>query len=191
MVEPDGILLRSKASSARVTTPAGTDISFSLKGRSATVLAGFAQKPGQYGGLPTGETAIAPVEGKTDGVIVDPFSMDGIGVINHPFRLEVKNGRVKTITGGIEALKLKAVISQSDKNAVNIAEFAIGANPAARITGVINEDKRRAGTVHIAIGDSMTLGGKVRSQIHYDILLFEPTVRLDDQIVVENGKLKV
>jgi len=183
--------IMNAAGSARVKTTAGTDISFSLKGRSATVLAGFAQKPGQYGGLPAGETAIAPVEGKTSGVIVDPFAMDGIGVIRDPFRLDVKNGRVKEISGGIEALKLKAIISQSDKNADNIAEFAIGANPAARITGVINEDKRRLGTVHIAIGDSMTLGGKVRSQIHYDILLFEPTVEMDDQIVVKKGKLSV
>ncbi|MBW2149957.1 MAG: aminopeptidase, partial [Deltaproteobacteria bacterium] len=76
-------------------------------------------------------------------------------------------------------------------NAANIAEFAIGANPAARITGVINEDKRRIGTVHIAVGDNMTLGGRVRSNIHYDILFFDPTVQLDDETVVESGKLVI
>ena len=37
----------------------------------------------------------------------------------------------------------------------------------------------------------MTLGGKVRSNIHYDILLFEPTVVLDDQVIVQDGELKI
>jgi leucyl aminopeptidase (aminopeptidase T) len=181
--------LMNTANTVRVTTPAGTDISLSIAGRKAIVLAGFAQKPGQYGGLPAGETATAPVEGTANGAIIDPFSMDGIGVIRHPFHLEVKNGNVTKVSGDIEAYKLREIISGRDEHATNIAEFAIGTNPAARITGVINEDKRRIGTVHIAIGDSMTLGGKVRSNIHYDILLFEPTVQFDGTLIVEKGEL--
>jgi leucyl aminopeptidase (aminopeptidase T) len=181
--------LMNAADTVRVTTPNGTDLSMSTAGRKCLVLAGFAQKPGQYGGLPAGEAALAPIERTTNGVMIDPFSMDAIGVIQDPFHLKVKDGRVKEISGGLEALKLKEIIARSDKNATNIAEFAIGANPAARITGVINEDKRRLGTVHIAIGDNKTLGGKVRSNIHYDILFFEPTVKLDDKVVVEDGKL--
>ena len=181
--------LMDVADTVRVTTPAGTDISMSIRGRKPLVLAGFAQEPGQFGGLPAGETAIGPLEGTADGTIIDPFSMDAIGVICNPFRLEVKNGNVTEIIGDIEAYKLREIISRNDENATNIAEFAIGTNPAARITGVISEDKRRWGTVHIAIGDNMTLGGNVRSNIHYDILLFEPTVQLDDKIIVEKGKL--
>ena len=183
--------LFDKAQTARVTTPEGTDVFMDLTGRSALRLAGFAQQPGGYSGLPSGETAIAPVEGKTQGRIVDPFSMDVIGVIHESFRVEIVDGHVREVTGGLEALKLKKVFESSDANATNIAEFAIGANPAARITGVIMEDKRRSGTVHIAVGDNMTMGGTVRSNIHYDILLFDPTVTIDDQTVVEKGKLLV
>ena len=181
--------LMSATDIVRVTTSSGTDITFSLKGRKPIVLAGFAQKPGQYSGLPAGETAIAPVEGTANGVIINPFSMDGIGVIRNPFLLTVKNGSVLEVNGDLEAFKLREIISHNDEHATNIAEFAIGTNPAARITGVINEDKRRIGTVHIAIGDNMTLGGNVRSSIHYDILLFEPTVEFDDKIIVDKGKL--
>ena len=46
-------------------------------------------------GLSAGETAIAPLEGTANGAIVDPFSMDAIGVIRNPFRLEVKDGQPK------------------------------------------------------------------------------------------------
>ncbi|MBW2309086.1 MAG: aminopeptidase [Deltaproteobacteria bacterium] len=181
----------NEANIARITTPAGTDISMSLAGRTSLVLAGFAQQPGQYGGLPSGEAAIAPVERTAKGIMVDPFSMDGIGVIRGPFHLQVENGKVQKVSGGLEAVKLRGVFDRNDENAANIAEFAIGANPAARITGVINEDKRRIGTVHIAVGDNMTLGGRVRSNIHYDILFFDPTVQLDDETVVESGKLVI
>jgi len=180
-----------QADIVRVTTPRGTDITMSLAGRKPLILAGFAQEAGQYSGLPAGEAAIAPVEETANGVIVDPFSMDGIGVINDPFRLTVQRGRVQETSGGLEALKLRDVFARHDENATNIAEFAIGANPAARITGVINEDKRRLGTVHIAVGDNMTLGGRIRSDIHYDILFFEPTVQLDDTIVVDSGNLTI
>jgi len=181
----------NEANIARVTTPTGTDISMSLAGRKALILAGFAQEPGQYSGLPSGEAAIAPVEGTAKGAMVNPFSMDGIGVIHDPFHLQVENGKVQEVSGGLEAFKLRDVFARNDENATNIAEFAIGANPASRITGVINEDKRRIGTVHIAVGDSMTLGGQVRSNIHFDILFFEPTVQLNGETVVENGKLTI
>ena len=117
--------------------------------------------------------------------------MDAIGVIHNSFHLQVENGKVQEVSGGMEAFKLREVFARNDENATNIAEFAIGANPAARITGIIMEDKRRLGTVHIAVGDNMTLGGQIRSNIHYDILFFEPTVWLNDEIVVENGKLTI
>lgn len=181
----------NEANTVRVTTPAGTDITMSLAGRKSLVLAGFAQEPGQLGGLVTGEVAMAPVEGTANGVMVNPFSIDAIGVIHDPFHLKVVDGKVQEVSGGLEAHKLRDVFARQDENATNIAEFAIGVNPEARIIGIMNEDKRRLGTVHIAIGDNMTLGGKVYSNIHYDILFFEPTVQLDDKIVVEKGTLKI
>lgn len=179
------------AKTARITTPEGTDVSMDLTGRTALRLAGFAQETGSYSGLPAGEAAIAPLEGKTQGRIVNPFSMDVIGVIHEPFHLEIVDGHVREVKGGLEAVKLRDVFEDNDENATNIAEFAIGTNPAARLTGVIMEDKRRAGTAHIAVGDNMTMGGEVRSNIHYDILMLNPTIHVDDRLVVDNGVLAI
>ena len=183
--------LMDEAETATVTTPEGTNVKMKLTGRNALRLAGFAQEPSGYSGLPSGEAAVAPLEGTTEGKIVNPFSMDAIGVIKDPFTLTIEKGHVSRVDGGLEATKLEGIFADSDKNGTNIAAFAIGATPAARITGRIMEDKRRLGTVHIAVGDSMTLGGEVRSNIHYDILLFNPTVRMDDKLVVENGSLVI
>ena len=183
--------LIDKAETVTVTTPEGTDLKMKIAGRKALRLAGFAQEPGSLSGLPSGEAATAPLEGTTEGKIVNPFSMDAIGIIKDPFTLTIENGRVSKVEGGLEATKLRDIFANCDEFGTNIAEFAIGANPAARITGHIMEDKRRLGTVHIAVGDSMTLGGEVRSNIHYDILLFNPTVRMDDKLVVDNGSLAI
>jgi len=84
---------------------------------------------------------------------------------------------------------LRELVDQSDKDANNIAEFAIGTNPKARLVGNLAEDKKLEGSVHIAIGDNHVLGGKITSNIHLDGMVLNPTVELDGERVIRNGKL--
>ena len=70
---------------------------------------------------------------------------------------------------------------EQDPNARNIAEFAIGTNPNARLIGNLAEDKKLMGTVHFAIGDNKSLGGGVEASIHLDGLMLKPTVTADNQ----------
>ena len=63
-------------------------------------LGGIATEPGKFTSLPSGEAAVAPLEGKTQGNIIIDFAMDGIGLLSQPIRLEVKDGRVISIQGG-------------------------------------------------------------------------------------------
>ncbi|MGH2398629.1 MAG: aminopeptidase, partial [bacterium] len=65
-----GVRLLTNAARARVTTPEGTDLTMDLSGRPAFALSGFAREPGTFSGLPDGEAAIAPLEGRSDGVVV-------------------------------------------------------------------------------------------------------------------------
>jgi len=46
------------------------------------------------------------------------------------------------------------------------------------------EDKKREGSVHIAVGDNHKLGGTVKSSIHLDGLMVSPTVELDGEVIV-------
>jgi len=50
------------------------------------------------------------------------------------------------------------------------------------------EDKKKEGTAHIAIGDNHKLAGSVKSAIHLDGLILKPTVELDGEIIVREGK---
>jgi leucyl aminopeptidase (aminopeptidase T) len=116
--------------------------------------------------------------------------MDSLGRLSTPLKLDVKEGEVVSVSGSIEDVTAIEQLFDQDPNARNIAEFAIGTNPNARLIGNLAEDKKLMGTVHFAIGDNKSLGGGVEASIHLDGLMLKPTVTADNQRrLVENGKL--
>ncbi|MFB6281474.1 MAG: aminopeptidase [Haloferacaceae archaeon] len=177
------------AESAHVTSPAGTDVWMDLTGRSAFSLDGYYHDNYGFATLPPGESPTSPAEGTAEGTVVIDYSMDNIGRLDEPIELAFEEGYVTGVTGGADADRLRAIIEDADEHAGNMAEFAIGTNPDARLIGNLAEDKKLAGTVHFAVGDNESLGGSVRSDIHLDGLVLDPTVRLDDEVVVEDGEL--
>ena len=178
-----------EAKRARVRTAQGTDLVMDLTGRLPLVLDGIVKGPGTFAAMPDGEAAIVPVEGSSEGVLVVDKTMDGVGSLDQPMRMRVDQGKVTSIEGGEAARRLQHIIETSDENATNIAEFAVGTNPKARIIGNMAEDKKLEGSVHIAIGDSHVIGGTVKSNIHLDGLLLNPTVELDGKLIVDKGRL--
>jgi len=184
-----GVRLLTGASRARVTTPEGTDLTIDLSGRSAFGLSGFAREPGTFSGLPDGEAAIAPVEGRTEGVVVNPYLVEKIGQVTEPFRMEVSKGRITRVQGGAQAQQLDEILSRKDPGARNFAaELALGTNPACRLIPKSREIKKRLGQAHVALGDNLSLAGTVESAVHLDIMLLRPTVVLDDRIVLDAGE---
>jgi leucyl aminopeptidase (aminopeptidase T) len=180
------------ADEVRVQSLAGTDVTFKLTGRKPFIMDGFYRKEVGFTGIIGGEAATSPVEGTTNGTIVIDYSMDSIGRLKQPLVFTVKDGKVVSITGASEEVNAIERYFERDENNRNIAEFAIGTNPNARLIGILTEDKKRAGTVHFAIGDNMSLGGCVEAEIHLDGLILRPTVTVDNKkVVVENGKLMV
>lgn len=174
-----------------VASPAGTDVTMDVEGRSGFILDGrFGDGVRLTNGVPTGEAPVAPVEGSAEGTIVIDYSMDNIGRVEEPIALTLEAGRVTDVGGGESADRLAAILDEGDSEARNLAEFAIGTNPDARLTGILAEDKKKAGTVHFAVGDNMSLGGTVRSDLHLDGMVLEPTVTIDGETVVESGSLR-
>ncbi len=174
----------------RITSPLGTDISFSIEGREVHLDSGIYDKPGSWGNLPAGEVYVAPVEGTGEGtVVIDASLSGGIGILEEPVSIEVKEGYVVSIKGGRQADMLRKILeSVGKKEAFNFpAELGIGCNPAAKITGVVLEDEKIYGTVHLAFGDNSTFGGKVRAGVHIDGVIREPTLIADGRTLIKNG----
>lgn len=176
----------------RVTAPAGTDISFSIEGRKAYASKGLFHAKGESGNLPTGEAFLAPVEGSSNGVFVVDGSMAGLGLIkNANIKIEVENGFATRITGGTLAKKLKSMLDKVGKDARNIAEFGIGTNDSAKLSGVLLEDEKVMGTIHIALGNNVSMGGSVNVPIHLDGVVKKPTVWMDNKLLMKDGQLLV
>jgi aminopeptidase len=176
----------------RVTAPAGTDISFEISGRTSFASKGLFHQKGESGNLPTGETFLAPLEGTSNGVFVVDGSMAGLGLIKQAnIRIEVKDGYAEKISGGALGRKLMKQLDSVGRAARNIAEFGIGTNDSAKLSGILLEDEKVMGTVHIALGNNVSMGGSVNVPIHLDGVIKKPTVYLDDELIMKNGKLLI
>jgi aminopeptidase len=175
----------------RVTAPAGTDIIMPKKGRKAHASSGLFRENGQWGNLPTGESYLAPLEGESNGLVVVDGSMAGIGLVDQPITIRVESGFATDITGGEQATRLRHLLEPHGKEARTVAEFGIGTNDKAILSGVILEDEKVMGTIHIAFGDNKSMGGTVRVASHLDGLIKFPTVWFDDRTIMEAGKFIV
>jgi len=176
---------------ARVTTRLGTDITMSIKGRTCLEDTGIVTQHGTYTNLPAGEGFLAPVEGSATGKMVIDGSAAGVGVVNEPIVIEVVDGFATEITGGRAAEALLGLVSKFGKEARNIAELGIGTNDEARLSGSILEDEKVMGTVHIALGDNVSMGGKVSVPSHLDLIIKDPTLTIDGNELIKDGKLLI
>jgi leucyl aminopeptidase (aminopeptidase T) len=173
----------------RMTTGGGTDIVLPIDGRVGFADTGLNHNPGDFSNLPAGEGYISPVEGKSVGVIVFDGSMAGIGKLRDEIiKVEVIDGFASRIEGGDGAKKLLSIMKPLGKLAFNLAELGIGTNDKARITGSVLEDEKAIGTVHIAFGDNKSMGGSVKVASHLDGVIMNPSVYVDDELILEEGR---
>lgn len=174
----------------KVTTELGTNINASMEGSRIIIEAGFATKPGNSAAFSDGEVSFTPVEGTANGVVVVDGPIALIGKPSKPLKLIVENGRVTQIIGNAEAEKLVEMISKVE-NLDNFAEFGFGVNSKARLNGFWQEEKKALGTMHIALGDNIYYGGRVKCDVHMDMVIYKPTVVIDGKIIIKKGKLKI
>jgi len=183
----------NKASVARLRSPSGTDISIPIDGIQAISSTGLIRNPGDYGNLPSGESYLMPKEGASEGVIVIDGSMAGIGLLSGGERITllVDGGYVTGIEGKQAARKLEALLEPFGRPGRNLAELGVGTNHAAKVIGAILEDEKVMGTVHVAVGNNVSMGGTVDVKVHLDGIIFRPTLELDGKAILVDGEFKL
>lgn len=172
----------------RVVTAAGTDMTFKLGGRPCEIDDGDLTAPGCIGNLPAGEAYIAPLEDTGDGILVIDGVIAYLGQVKDPVKLTLEKGRIVDIAGGQSAKDLKEFLADKDEEANGIAEFGVGTNPKAKLIGSPLLDEKVWGTIHIAFGTNLFMGGTRQSNIHYDCIVNAPTVYLDGKMVLDKGE---
>lgn len=177
----------------KLTTPVGTYLEMDITGRRGNALYCIVE-PGEFSTAPTVEANVSPIEGSANGKLVVNASIPylGIGVITEPMIVDIADGFITRIEGGGQAEILrKDLESHGDRSAFNIAELGVGLNPKCRMCGIMLEDEGVISTCHIGIGTNITLGGNTKAPIHYDLLVWEPTVEVDGQVVIEGPEVRV
>ncbi len=163
-----------------------TDLSFSIKGRTAIPCAG------EYN-MPDGEIFTAPVETSTEGTIRFDFPAIAGGREVAGIRLAFRKGRVVEASAEKNEGYLKEMLA-ADRGASVLGEFGIGANSGvSSFTRDILLDEKMGGTIHLAVGRSYPeSGGRNDSAVHWDMikdLRTQGELCLDGKPVLRTGVL--
>ncbi len=202
--------LFDRAESIHVTTPAGTDLHIDMVGAEGMLDDGDYRYPGSGGNLPAGEVFAVPRPGSNGTAVIDGTAslLGGTLLTRNPFKISFEAGKVVSVEGkgdGEEFQKtldeMKVVTEQQiesgyisteqadiyRKNCWNLAEFGIGLNPAATLSGNMTEDEKVLNTCHVAVGDDCY--GYAPAVAHLDLIMMHPviTLKLDtgEEIVVD------
>ncbi|MCF7800167.1 hypothetical protein K9M16_04170 [Candidatus Babeliales bacterium] len=184
-----------KGKIVNIKTDKGTDLDLLINGRIANFCPGFCALPGMLGSPPDIETNVAPVENKSNGVLVVDGSIPCIelGLIKKDIKVIIKNGHIENIIcDGIQAEVLKNVFEkQNNLKTKVLAEFGIGLNPKAKLCGRMLEDEGCLGTIHFGFGSNSTIGGLNEVGFHLDFVIKKATVLIDDFLLIKGGDLLI
>lgn len=183
--------LLEKTETVWIKTDLGTDLSIPIRGMKPISSSGIIREKGQGGNIPSGESFLAPIEGKTNGTLVVDASIAGIGLLDEPVIITIKDGFAHTFESGFQARQLEHELKSFGKPGLNVAELGIGTNDGAIITGKILEDEKVLGTIHIAFGNNITMGGTCDVGIHIDCVVRKPDMWFDDKKILEKGTLLI
>jgi len=166
----------NRAELLEISTPNGTRLAVSKRGRKALADTGILTAKGSFGNLPAGEAFFAPLEGTAEGRLVLEWAP--LRELASPVTLTVSKGRAVEIEGRepfVERLRERLDARVENRN---IAEIGIGTNNRAKRPDNILESEKILGTVHVALGDNSSFGGTVKTPFNQDFVFFRPTVML-------------
>lgn len=192
------MLKLDQTTEVEVTSPSGTELTFSTEGRPFFTDTTIDWKKMKWMNLPTGEVIAAPVENSLEGTLVCDMAIGGVGPLKSPVEFIVKKGIAKdTSSQDKEMLQQVNNTMETDAWAKVVGEFAFGINPKARFVEEFLEAEKILGTIHIAFGHNTDMpGGKNPSSNHMDLLVSEPTVKVTKRNgeimeVLKDGEFKI
>jgi aminopeptidase len=197
--EMDRAIQRLRAGEVRVTSPAGTNVTFRVGDRPFNKQDGDGSKARAARGqmridrhieLPAGVLRVAPIEESVNGVIVVP-SMHLPGGDASGVRLEIERGKVVRATARTNQDKVAALI-QNVPAAASFREFGLGFNPRLKVAPndiVMPYYGYGAGVVRLSLGDNTELAGSVRGGFVMWMFFPDTTVTAGGETLVSHGRL--
>lgn len=191
-----------RGATVRVTSPAGTDVSFRVGDRDIIQQNGDASAGRMRRGapfldreveVPPGAVRVAPIEETVSGTVVYPFSAwNGHTVINAA--ITYQRGRIVGVDADQGAEHVRAELDEVPHASRAFREFALGFNPLLSVAAAngawIPYFGYGAGVVRLGIGNNSELGGNVDGRyFRWRDLLIDTTVTVGDTVWVKDGEL--
>jgi leucyl aminopeptidase (aminopeptidase T) len=182
----------------RVTTPEGTDMTFTAGERPFSSQIGDASRQRMSSAriridldveLPAGVLRVAPIESSANGTIALP--------VWRPLRTEGRNLLLRFVDGrvaiqGVQADSISEELSAAGGDARMFREFAVGFNSALKVPRecpFIAYYGYGAGVVRLSLGDNEEMGGANRGGGVYWNFLHNATVTAGSRCLVKDGAL--
>ena len=181
------------ASKIHVTTDLGTNLDFTIEGRTPGFFNGCC-RDGNGLASSSVEVYVAPVETETSGTLILDGSMGYIGVVSSPVRVELQHGKIVDIEDNESGRRLKQFLQRfkDPEDMVVAAEFGIGLNTHSHCNGnCYIEDESTYGTFHIGFGRNIALGGVQNATGHFDLVTHDPNIYVDNRMIMDHGQLTV
>jgi hypothetical protein len=185
----------------RVTTPAGTDISFEIGDRSVTRQDGDASAARARQGrtlidreveLPAGAIRVAPIEESVRGRIAFPAGIWG-GERVEGLVMSFDRGRLTTFEARTGRAGVERALAEGGDAARSFRELAVGLNPLLAIPASgarwIPYYGYGAGVVRLSLGDNTELGGRVTGGWVRWNFFTDATVTVGDELWLRDGRL--
>jgi aminopeptidase len=185
------------AKAVHVTSPAGTDITFSLGDRHVAVDDGQVTEDEAKGSslieriasLPGGRVSVAPIETSGNGTVVVPRNRCRDVVVTDN-RFQVRDGKVGGLTARAGAKCLNDGLTAYSGPADRLGSITIGLNPAIHaIPDSAYFPSAAAGMVYLGFGSNTFLGGDNDTPGGIGVPITDATVTADGKAVVRSGRL--
>jgi 2,5-dihydroxypyridine 5,6-dioxygenase len=190
-----------RATDIRLSSKAGSELTMRKRGRPALTQLGISDVKGRWDSWPSGFLYCAPEEESANGTLVldigDLMVMLG-RYVTEPVRIQVVNGMIQRIDGGVDAVLLQDRLEQAnDPEAYVISHIGWGTDRRARWSEIAQrgteegarEVRSTYGNVQIAFGANYRLGGKNKTMAHEDLILRRAKFELDGKTVVDDGRI--
>jgi len=186
--------LLSDASKIEINSKAGTKLYIDATGRKGNCCPGFINEKYLLGSPPDVEANVAPIEEKTEGIIVVDGSIthEKLGLLNLPMVLKIEKGKISDIFSKDENKKNilgNILINSGSDKALIVGELGIGLNPEAKLCGNMLVDEGTYGCIHFGFGSNWTIGGENKVDFHLDFVINSPTLIIDNNVIIKEGEL--
>jgi 2,5-dihydroxypyridine 5,6-dioxygenase len=192
----------------RVVSDAGTDLTYSRGDFPVMSQWGYSDEPGHFDQWGVGHIHTFPNEGSANGTVVmspgDIVILPYCRYVQDEVRLEVRDGFIRKVEGGLDAKLMTAwlddnKLSEDDLDPYAVSHLGWGLNPQARWYNIAlhgdNPERSHAatrafpGNFLFSTGPNTQGGGTRSTNGHYDVPMRDCTVMLDNEVVIERGKI--